>query len=297
MEHTQSTASYKLQKGHSLLTLAMKRFLKNKLALTGIIILVFFTFIAIFAPFLTTHDPTKHDLLNVMARPSAENWLGTDGSGRDNFARFVYGSRVTLLIGFLSMLCVIIVGVILGSLAGYYGGIVDGIIMRTADIVLTLPFLLFVLTIIAIIQNITIPLFVLVIAATNWPNITRILRGTFLSLREKEFILSARAAGCSDWRIIMKHFLPNAIGPIIVNATIMMASMIILESALSFVGFGIPQPTPTWGNMINEARSMRVLTGAPEAWVPPGLAILLTVLAINFIGDGLRDAFDPKSSK
>ncbi|WP_158738360.1 oligopeptide ABC transporter permease [Alteribacillus sp. YIM 98480] len=293
MEH----APYKMQKGHSLLTLATKRFLKNKLALIGIIILVFFTFIAIFAPFLTTHDPTKHDLLNVMARPNAENWLGTDSSGRDNFARFVYGSRVTLLIGFLSMFCVIIVGVILGSLAGYYGGLVDGIIMRAADIVLTLPFLLFVLTIIAIIQNITIPLFVLVIAATNWPNTTRILRGTFLSLREMDFILSARSAGCSDWRIITKHFLPNAVGPIIVNATILMASMIILESALSFVGFGIPQPTPTWGNMVNEARSMRVLTGAPEAWVPPGLAILLTVLAINFIGDGLRDAFDPKSNK
>ncbi|MFB4163663.1 oligopeptide ABC transporter permease [Alteribacillus sp. JSM 102045] len=297
METIQTAAPAKLQKGHSPFKLAMKRFIKNKLAIAGIIILLFFTLIAIFAPFLTTHDPTKSDLLNVMAEPNAENWLGTDSSGRDNFARLVYGSRVTLIIGFMSMICIIVVGVILGSLAGYYGGIVDGIIMRAADVVLTLPFLLFVLTVIAIIQDITITLFVIVIAATNWPNITRILRGTFLSLREKEFILSARSVGCSDWRIITKHFLPNAIGPIIVNATIMMATMIILESALSFVGFGIPQPTPTWGNMVNEARSMRVLTGAPEAWVPPGMAILLTVLAINFIGDGLRDAFDPKSSK
>lgn len=285
------------QKGHSPLQLAVKRFMKNKLAISGLVILVFFSLVAVFAPFLTPNSPTQSDLINVMQPPSSDHWLGTDSSGRDNFARLVYGARVTLLIGFFAMFCTLVIGVILGSIAGYYGGIVDGIIMRLADVVLTLPFLLFVLTVIAIIQNITITLFVVVIAATTWPNITRILRGTFLSIREKEFILGARSIGCSDWRIITKHFLPNAVGPIIVNATIMMATMIILESALSFVGFGIPQPTPTWGNMVNEARSIRVLQGAPEAWIPPGLSILLVVLSINFIGDGLRDAFDPKGGK
>ncbi|MFB5663543.1 oligopeptide ABC transporter permease [Alteribacillus sp. HJP-4] len=291
------TADAKKKHGHSPLKLAMKRFMKNKLAIAGIVILVFFTLVAIFAPFLTDQDPTKSDLLSVMQPPSSDHWLGTDGSGRDNFARLVYGSRITLIIGFFAMLCTLVIGVLLGSIAGYYGGIVDGIIMRAADVMLTLPFILFVLTVIAIVQNITITLFIIVISITTWPNITRILRGTFLSLREKEYILGARSVGCSDWRIITKHFLPNAVGPIIVNATVMMATMIILESGLSFIGAGVPQPTPTWGNMVNEARSMRVLQGAPEAWVPPGMAILLTVLAINFIGDGLRDAFDPKSSQ
>lgn len=174
------------QKGHSPLQLAVKRFMKNKLAISGLVILVFFSLVAVFAPFLTPNSPTQSDLINVMQPPSSDHWLGTDSSGRDNFARLVYGARVTLLIGFFAMFCTLVIGVILGSIAGYYGGIVDGIIMRLADVVLTLPFLLFVLTVIAIIQNITITLFVVVIAATTWPNITRILRGTFLSIREKE---------------------------------------------------------------------------------------------------------------
>ena len=193
------------------------------------------------------------------------------------------------------MFFTIAIGVVLGSLSGYYGGKVDSLIMRATDLMLIFPFLLLVLTVMAILDKVSIPIFIMIIALTTWPNITRILRGTFLSLREKEFILGARSVGCSDFRIITKHFLPNAVGPIIVNATLMMATMIIIESALSFIGFGIPQPTPTWGNMVTEARSLRVLTQHPEAWIPPGLAILLTVLAINFIGDGLRDAFDPKS--
>jgi len=275
--------------------LAMRRFLRNKLAVAGIFILVFFVIIALLAPILATHDPTKSNLMNVMGKPSAENYLGTDSSGRDNFSRLVYGSRVSLTVGFAAMFFTLTIGVILGSLSGYYGGRIDSLIMRSADLMLIFPFLLLVLTVMAILNKVNIPIFVTIIALTTWPNITRILRGTFLSLREKEFVLGARSIGCSDLRIITKHFLPNAVGPIIVNATLMMATMIIIESALSFIGFGIPQPTPTWGNMVTEARSLRVLTQHPEAWIPPGLAILLTVLAINFIGDGLRDAFDPKS--
>lgn len=287
----------KPEKSLSPLQLAMKRFMRNKLAIAGIVILTFFVIIAILAPFIATHDPTKSDLLNVYAKPSADNYLGTDASGRDNFSRLVYGSRVSLTIGFAAMMFTILIGVVLGSLSGYYGGKVDSLIMRATDLMLTIPFLLLVLTVMAIMEKVTIGIFIAIIALTTWPNITRILRGTFLSLREKEFILGARSIGCSDFRIISKHFLPNAIGPIIVNATLMMATMIIIESALSFIGFGIPQPTPTWGNMLNEARSMRVLTRFPEAWIPPGMAILLTVLAINFIGDGLRDAFDPKTRR
>ncbi|UOE94160.1 oligopeptide ABC transporter permease [Alkalihalobacillus sp. LMS39] len=285
----------KVAKSASPFQLAMRRFLRNKLAILGIVLLVIFVLVAIFAPWIATHDPTKSNLMNVMAKPGGEHILGTDSSGRDNFSRLVYGARISIIIGLAAMLFTLVIGLVLGSLSGYYGGKVDSIIMRATDLMLIFPFLLIALTIMAIADKVTIGLFITIIALTSWPNITRILRGTFLSLREKEFILGARSIGCSDFRIITKHFLPNAVGPIIVNATLMMATMIIIESALSFIGFGIPQPTPTWGNMVTEARSLRVLTQYPEAWIPPGLAILLTVLAINFIGDGLRDAFDPKS--
>ncbi|MUK88486.1 ABC transporter permease subunit [Ornithinibacillus sp. L9] len=277
--------------------LALRRFLKNKLAIGGIIILVIILLAAIFAPLLTEHDPTYGDLLKIEKPPSEEHILGTDSSGRDNFARLLYGARISLTVGFSAMLFTLIIGVITGAIAGYYGGKIDSIIMRLADLVLAIPFLVLALTIIAILQEVTVMIFVTVIAITTWPTLTRIVRGTFLSLREQEFVLGARAIGSSDFRVIFKHFIPNAIGPIIVNATLMMASMIIIESGLSFIGMGIPQPTPTWGNMISEAQNIRILKDHPEAWIPPGLGILITVLAINFIGDGLRDAFDPKSNR
>ncbi|WP_047979549.1 oligopeptide ABC transporter permease [Ornithinibacillus contaminans] len=277
--------------------LAIRRFLKNKLAIAGIVVLALITLGAIFAPLLTSHDPTYGDLLKIEKPPSEEHILGTDGSGRDNFARLLYGARISLVVGFSAMLFTLIIGVITGAVAGYYGGKIDNIIMRLADLVLAIPFIVLALTIIALLEQVTISLFVTVIALTTWPTLTRIVRGTFLSLREQEFVLGARAIGASDTRIIFKHFIPNAIGPIIVNATLMMATMIIVESGLSFIGMGIPQPTPTWGNMISEAQNIRILRDHPEAWIPPGLGILLTVLAINFIGDGLRDAFDPKSNR
>ncbi|MEI3613359.1 oligopeptide ABC transporter permease [Pseudogracilibacillus sp. SO30301A] len=281
-------------RNRSPLQLSIRRFLKNKLAILGLIILIFVVLVAIFAPFFTEHDPTKTNMLKIEQSPSKEHYLGTDSSGRDNFSRLVYGTRVSLTIGLAAMLFTVVIGVVLGSLSGYYGGIVDGIIMRATDIVLALPFLVLALTIMSIVERVTIGVFVTVIALTTWPTLTRIIRGSFLTLREQEFVQGAKAIGASDYRIIRKHFLPNAIGPIIVNATLLMATMIIAESALSFIGMGIPQPTPTWGNMITEAQNIRILQSHPEAWIPPGLSILVTVLAINFIGDGLRDAFDPK---
>ncbi|MFB4210981.1 oligopeptide ABC transporter permease [Shouchella sp. JSM 1781072] len=275
--------------------LAFNRFKKNKLAITGIVFLALMVLVAIFADVIATHDPTQSNLAKVEANADSENILGTDQSGRDNFSRLVHGARISLTVGFFAMLFTVLIGGSLGSIAGYYGGKVDSVIMRVTDGMLIFPFLLLFLTIVAVLQNITVPIFIFVIALTSWTGICRMLRGTFLSIREKEYILSARSIGCSDLRIIRKHFIPNAVGPIIVNATIMMASMIVAESALSFIGFGIPQPTPTWGNMLTEAQSVRILRNNPEAWIPPGLCIVLTVLAINFIGDGLRDAFDSKS--
>ncbi|WZY01757.1 oligopeptide ABC transporter permease [Bacillus sp. FSL W7-1360] len=275
--------------------IAWQRFCKNKLALVGISFLSFIILVALFADVIATHDPTAANLTKIEAAPDSQNWLGTDGSGRDNFSRLVYGSRISLTVGFTAMLCTLLIGGTLGSIAGFYGGKIDGVIMRLVDVMLIFPFLLLYLTVVALLQDITVAIFIMVIAITTWPSMCRILRGKFLSIREQEYILSARSIGCSDWRIIRKHFLPNAVGPIIVAATLLMASLIVAESALSFIGFGIPQPTPTWGNMLTEAQSIRILRNNPEAWMPPGLCILLTVLSINFIGDGLRDAFDSKS--
>lgn len=297
MQTNQKETTGAHRKNKSPFQLALGRFLKNKLAIAGIVVLFIIVLAALFAPLLTDIDPEKGDLLLIEKAPSSEHILGTDGSGRDNFARLLYGARISLTVGFSAMLFTLLIGVITGAVAGYYGGKIDNIIMRLADLVLALPFLVLALTIIALLEEITVGTFVTVIAITAWPTLTRIVRGTFLSLREQEFIHGARAIGASDFRIIFKHFIPNAIGPIIVNATLMMATMIIIESGLSFIGMGIPQPTPTWGNMISEAQNIRVLRDHPEAWVPPGLGILVTVLAINFIGDGLRDAFDPKSSR
>ena len=285
------------EKSQTPFQMALERFMQNKLAVLGVIILTLIVLMAIFAPFLTSHDPTKSDLMLVENKPSAEHILGTDGSGRDNFARLLYGSRISLIVGFSAMLFTLFFGIVTGAAAGYYGGKIGAIIMRLADLIYALPFFVLALTIIALVEEVTIGIFVTIIAITTWPNLARIIRGLFLSLREQEFILSARAIGAGDLRIIFKHFIPNAMGPIVVNATLMMATMIIVESGMSFIGMGIPQPTPTWGNMISEAQNIRILRNHPEAWIPPGLFILITVLAINFIGDGLRDAFNPKSGQ
>lgn len=283
------------EKSKSPFQLAFRRFRKNKLAVISVFVLLFIITVCVLAPVFTDQDPERTDLLLIENSPSDEHILGTNGQGQDNFSRLLYGGRISLIVGFSAMFFTLSIGVVLGSLAGYYGGKVDSVIMRGADIMLMLPFLVLVLTIMAIIDEVTIPIFITIIALTAWPNLTRIIRGTYLSLREQEFVLGARAIGATDFRIIFKHFIPNSAGPIIVNATLMMATYIIIESGLSFIGFGIPQPTPTWGNMISEAQNIRILREHPEAWIPPGLAILITVLSINFIGDGLRDAFDPKS--
>lgn len=294
---TNIEAPVKPDKGNSPFRIAVKRFLKNKLAVMGVFVLLAIILAVTFAPLLTEHSPTKSNLLLIERPPSEEHPLGNDSSGRDNLSRLLYGGRISLIVGFSAMIFTLIIGVTLGSIAGYYGGKIDAIIMRAADMMLVLPFLVLCLTIVAILERVNVGIFVAIIAITSWPNLTRIIRGTYLSLREQEFVLGAKAIGASDFRIIFKHFIPNAIGPIVVNATLMMATYIIIESGLSFIGFGIPQPTPTWGNMISEAQSLRILRNSPEAWIPPGLAILTTVLCINFIGDGLRDAFDPKSNR
>lgn len=287
----------KAEKSLGLWQIAIRKFFKNKTAVFGLIVLFFITMVAVFAPYIAPHDPERGVLSKVNKPMSKEHILGTDGSGRDAFSRLVYGARLSLIIGFSAMVFTVIIGVTLGALAGYYGRWVDSLIMRATDVMLAFPFLLLVLIIVSILKRIDVFIFVTVIGLTSWPVLTRIIRANFLTLREQEYIMSAQTLGLSNIRIIFRHLLPNSMGPIIVNATLFMATMIITESALSFIGFGVPQPTPTWGNMLSDALSVRVLKTQPWLWVPPGLAIVLTVLSINFIGDGLRDALDPRFKK
>ncbi len=287
----------KVEKSLGLWQLAARKFFKNKTAVFGLIVLFLITIVAVFAPYIATHDPERSVLTKVNKPPSEEHKLGTDGSGRDAFSRLIYGARLSLLIGFSAMVFTSVIGITLGAISGYFGRWVDSLIMRATDIMLNFPFLLLVLIVVSILKNINVTIFVTVIALTSWPTLTRIIRANFLSLREQEFIMSAQTLGLSNARIIFRHLLPNAMGPIIVNATLFMAGMIIAESALSFIGFGIPQPTPTWGNMLTDAQSLRVLRTQPWLWIPPGIAIVITVLSINFVGDGLRDALDPRFNK
>lgn len=293
----ESTPVKPVEKSQGLWQIAMRKFFRNKTAVFGLIVLFFVLLVAIFAPLIAPFDPERGEMNRINKPPGPEYKLGTDGSGRDAFSRLVYGARLSLIIGFSAMVFTAVIGVTLGALSGYYGRWVDTIIMRATDIMLNFPFLLLVLIIVSILKRVDVIIFVTVIALTSWPSITRIIRATFLSLREQEYIMSAQTLGLSDARIIFRHLLPNAMGPIIVNATLFMSTMIITESALSFIGFGIPQPTPTWGNMLSDALSLRVLKTQPWLWVPPGLAIVLTVISINFIGDGLRDALDPRFNK
>jgi peptide/nickel transport system permease protein len=285
------------QKGKSPFQLAFRRFIRNKMAIAGVIILFIVTMMSVFAPLIVTHDPYTTNLYNTNAEPSSEHWLGTDQSGRDVFSRLMYGGRVSLMIGFATMVGTVCIGVVLGALAGYFGRWIDTVVMRLTDVVLALPFLLLVLFVVAMLPQSGAGTLILILCLAVWPTTARLVRAEFLSLREQEFVLGARAIGARDSRIIFRHMLPNTIAPITVNATLLMGTMITVEAALSFLGFGVPEPTPTWGNMLNAARNFRILSSEPWMWMPPGFLIVITVLSINFIGDGLRDAFDTKSSR
>jgi peptide/nickel transport system permease protein len=268
------------------------RFRRHKVALVGTVILLVLVFGAVGAPVLARHDPLKTSISSYRKPPRAANWLGTDSSGRDVWARLLYAGRVSLSVGLVAVSIYTAIGIILGSLAGFYGGWVDSVIMRAADIVLAFPTLILIITIVSLLGP-SIYNVMLVIGLLGWPPIARIVRGLFLTLREREFIVAGRTIGAPNSRLIFRHILPNALAPVIVAATFGMASAILLEAGLSFLGLGVQPPTPSWGNMLTDAQSLTVLESMPWLWIPPGIAIALAVLAINFIGDGLRDALDP----
>jgi peptide/nickel transport system permease protein len=282
----------------TLLSLAWRHFRRHRLALLGSVVLSLLILGAIFVPMATRYDPGKTSILDQYLPPSLQHPMGTDGLGRDMFVRAMAGGRVSLAIGLLAMLLAITIGTVIGSVAGYYGGVLDNVLMRLADIMLTMPTLFIAILLTQLLRAGVVPglkagiaPIILVVAATSWMGVARLVRASFLSLRKRDFVTAAQMVGAANLRIMLRHILPNAMSPIIVAATLRVGAAIITESGLSYLGFGVQPPTPTWGNMLQHAQSE--LDYAPWTAIFPGLFIFLTVISVNYIGDGLRDALDP----
>jgi peptide/nickel transport system permease protein len=277
-----------------------RKFKRHRLALTGAGVLIVMVLAAIFAPWLSHFDPNAIDT-NWQGTPLAPgqfgHLIGTDEIGRDLYTRILFGARISLTLAFSAVIIEVLLGTLVGSVSGYYGGWIDSLLMRLTDTFLSIPLLPFLLVVTGIVATtsskaaLNIGSIIIIISLLTWMNVARLVRGSFLSLREKEFAEAARAIGSGDARIVLRHLLPNAIAPIVVQATLDVGNVILLESALSFLGFGIQPPTASWGSML--ANAQENISIAPWAAIYPGLAILITVLAVNYMGDGLRDALDP----
>ncbi len=270
----------------------MKRFIKNKQLVIGSILLGFVIIIALFAPLFAPHDPIEGSLLNSLQSPNNEFPLGTDRQGRDLLSRIIYGARISLLIGIVSQSINTIIGTTLGLIAGFYGGKIDDLIMGFTNMMLSIPALIFALTIIVLLGPGLVNIFI-ALGITMWTYTCRLARAQTLSIKENEFVDAAIALGASKFRIITKHILPNIAGPIIVIATIGAAEAILMEASLSFLGIGVQPPTPSWGVMISRGRDY--IWSAPYIMIFPGIALIITVMGLNLIGDGLRDILDPYS--
>ncbi|MGH7557713.1 MAG: oligopeptide ABC transporter permease [Gemmatimonadota bacterium] len=273
--------------------LAGRRFRRNHLAMTGLAVMALLYWVTLLAPYLAPYDPNFQGniVLDRYLSPSAEHPLGTDKFGRDILSRILYGARISLTIGFLSVAISVTLGSLVGAVAGYFRGWVDGAIARFIDMLLSIPRLILVLVVIAIFRP-EIWIVIVVLGFTGWESTARIVRGQFLQLREQEFVQASRALGYGDARIILRHILPNTLAPIIVIATLGIGTTILLEAGLSFLGLGVQPPTASWGSMVSDGRDAMI-----SAWwisTFPGLAIVLTVVSFNLLGDGLRDALDPR---
>lgn len=265
----------------------------HKLAMLGVCVWIAEILIVVFLPIIMNLDPYSSDYAAFDAAPSSTHILGTDSIGRDLFARLIYGGRTSLLVGILSTLISLVIGVPLGLIAGYYRGAAEAVIMRVADVFMSFPSIVLILVLVSVlgpsVWSVTI-----VIGVLGWTSFARLIYANVLSVMEKEYVESARAVGTSDFWTIVKYILPNALPPILITVTFQTASAIITESSLSFLGMGVQPPEASWGNMLHDAQSITVLSRSPWVWLPPGLAIVITVLSINFFGDGVRDALDPK---
>jgi peptide/nickel transport system permease protein len=275
---------------------ARRRFFRHRLAMVGLVVLLIVFGAGAFANYIAPYSFSEIDLSNLVAPPTTagHHFFGTDAIGRDYFSRVIYGIRTSEEVGVFVAIISSLIGLVIGAIAGYYGGIVDNLLMRLTDLVLTLPFLAILLTASALLGQGSQWRVSIILALLFWTGLARVVRGVFLSLREKEYVEAAKAAGASDARIMFRHILPNTMGPIIVNGTLAVATAILIEAALSFLGFGIKPPTPSLGVLVADAQAN------PQQWwltVFPGLTIVLIVLCINFIGDGLRDALDPQQRR
>lgn len=272
---------------------AVRRFLRHRLAMIGLIVIVIMALAAAAAPLIVPYDPDDINLRQSRTGPSQSHLLGTDAFGRDVLSRLIHGGRVSLSVGLVAVGIYEVIAIVLGSISGYYRGAADWIIMRSVDIVMTFPTLIVIIFMVAILGP-SIFNTMLAIGILGWTAPTRLVRGQFLQLRQMDYVTAARAIGVPDSRIILRHVLPGVVAPIVVNATFGVAGAILTEAALSFLGLGVQPPTASWGNMMSAAQELVILERMPWLWVPPGIAIMLSVLSINFVGDGLRDALDPK---
>ncbi|KGR86357.1 MULTISPECIES: oligopeptide ABC transporter permease [Lysinibacillus] len=279
--------------------IARRKFFKNKLALISLIFLLFVIILSFLAPYITTKDIVRVDFTQISKPPSSENWLGTDTNGRDVFTRMLYAGRSSLTVGLSCMFFIVLIGTTVGAISGYFGGKIDQILMRFTDFILMFPFMIFVIVLNQILIGKVSGLWTLifVISLLMWGSVARIVRSRVLAEKENEYILAAQSIGCKSSKIIIRHLLPNVASTIIVQATLLMAVTIVAESGLSFLGLGVPADTPSWGNMLSEARNSEVLKEKLWMWVPPATAITLVILSINFIGEGLKDALNPKSRR
>jgi peptide/nickel transport system permease protein len=268
-----------------------RAFARNKLAVIGGLVVVCLFVIAVLAPYVAPWDPHRPDVRNILQSPSKHHWLGTDQIGRDVLSRMLYGSRVSLAVGFVSVGIATAIGIVLGAAAGYHGGWLDGFVMRLVDLMLVFPRFFLLLAVLAFLVP-SIWTIMAVIGLTGWMGVARLVRAEFLSLKEREFVLWSQSVGAGATRIIWRHILPNAMGPVLVAMTLGIPAAILTESGLSFLGLGVRPPYATWGNILNEGRDAIELAWWQSLY--PGLAILITVLSYNLLGEGIRDALDPR---
>lgn len=274
-----------------LVTIIGKRFSRNRLSVAGATVVLILIITSLLAPFIAPYDPSAIDVHNVLSPPGTQHLLGTDELGRDLLSRIIWGSRVSLKVGFVAVGIALVIGIIIGAVAGFYGGKTDAVLMRFVDIMLAFPTFFLILAVIAILEP-NIFTIMVVIGITSWMDVARLVRAEFLSLKERDFVDAAKAIGINNRRLIFRHILPNALSPVFVAATFGVAGAILIESGLSFLGLGVQPPDPSWGNILTAGKD-----NIEIAWwlsLYPGLAILITVLSYNLVGEGLRDALDPR---
>lgn len=288
-----SAALDDLPKGVSLWQDAWTRLRRNKLAMFGLVFLTCIILLCLFAPWLTPYGYEQQNLRLGATPPSAAHWLGTDGFGRDMLTRILYGGRISLMVGFLATAVALVIGVTYGAIAGYAGGRVDAIMMRLVDILYALPFMIFIILLMVVFGRNLLLLF-LAIGAVEWLTMARIVRGQIQSLRQQEFVEAAVSLGLGPTAIVFRHLIPNALGPVIIYTTLTIPNVMLLEAFLSFLGLGIQPPASSWGLLISAG--VETMEEFPWQLIFPGLALTLTLFALNFLGDGLRDALDPRTS-